>query len=686
MLAATATAVPHAADVPPALKADSSLIMTKDGSAVCGTNGSITADALAAEFDGEVQIISPDGQRLTGEAAVPSGSNAVRGSASLPVIVAGDVNRDGKIAVGDAIDILKRVAGWDVDIDEAAAELTNSGKIGVSDAITVLKHVAGWNIKLGCVKVSVDTQPQTAQNERSDVSLWFEHSTDKLYKTDTTSSGNATYVIRSAKNEIEAAALYIANNSADAIDNVTASVTDFVNCYGDSVPSEILTYFYTRVNDNLYMPDALMPKDKYSAKVSANASQGFLVKAKVPADAAPGLYEAFVSICENGVEIKRAAVYLNVWDFALNDADACESSFGLSQTVVYSTHNMPEGDDGVLYSVYYNYFLENRINPAVLPYDITDDRANEYMNDPRVRSFLVGGKGYGGQYERTDAQIDAYYAKMKDNPEWLDKGYFYAVDEPISLEKWLEIDTYNTYMQNHFPGGMQVVPMECRSIYTPPVNAYDYLNNFVQIWCPKIYAYTPEKYRGTHERVEVFLTPEDTEKYGTYAENAARHAESGGKAWWYFARMPFQPYVTYHAEDAGVLPRLAEWQQYQCGVTGVLYYLVNDYGSTNPLYNFKSQTGDGWDVWGNGILCYPGYRYGINGPIGSIRVEFIRDGIEDYMYLKMLAREIGDAETNSYITRISRDLLDFDADSDKLMTVRNEIGDRLEQILADRAD
>ena len=126
--------------------------------------------------------------------------------------------------------------------------------------------------------------------------------------------------------------------------------------------------------------------------------------------------------------------------------------------------------------------------------------------------------------------------------------------------------------------------------------------------------------------------------------------------------------------------------RYQCGVTGVLYYLVNDYGSTNPLYNFKSQTGDGWDVWGNGILCYPGYRYGINGPIGSIRVEFIRDGIEDYMYLKMLAREIGDAETNSYITRISRDLLDFDADSDKLMTVRNEIGDRLEQILADRAD
>lgn len=660
-----------------ALRADSSLIMTADGTGVCGTNGSITAAALAAEFDCDVTVLAPSGEEISGDAKVPSGSTVVNGDASLSVLISGDCNRDGSINISDALLILKKVAKWDVEIDEHAASVSGTETYGLSDAVTVLKYIANWNVELGCVKIVVDSTPLTAAGERSDVSMWFEHSTDKLYRSDVSGSGDTTYTIYSAKNEAEGAALYIANNSGETIDGVTVSATDFVNCYGDTIASETYTYFYHPVNDSLYMPDAMMPNGAYEASVKKDNSQGFFIKASVPEDAVAGLYRSTVSIYEGSTEIKRARVYLHVWNFALNDEDACETSFGISKYQVAVSHNVGGDTDksNAMYKAYYDYFLENRINGVVLPYDILDESADEYLNDPRVRSFMVAGTGYGGEYDRSDEQIEAYYQKIKDNAEWMNKSYFYYVDEPIAEDKWATIKPYNDHIQSLFPGGMQVVPMECRKLYTFDFNVYKYFED-VQIWCPRMYAFTPEKYRDD-PLAEVFLTAADTEKYGTYEENAAQHVENGGKSWWYFARMPFQPYTTYHAEDPGVLPRLSFWQQYQYNVTGVLYYSVTDYNGLNPFHNFKSQTGDGLVVWGNGVFCYPGYRYGIDGPIGSVRVEYLRDGIEDYMYLTMIERFDKNA-ADEYVNLISRDLLDYDADSDLMSEIRIRMGEYLE--------
>ena len=39
---------------------------------------------------------------------------------------------------------------------------------------------------------------------------------------------------------------------------------------------------------------------------------------------------------------------------------------------------------------------------------------------------------------------------------------------------------------------------------------------------------------------------------------------------------------------------------------------------------------------GDGYILYPGRKYGIHGPIGTMRLEMIRDGQEDYEYLYIL--------------------------------------------------
>ncbi|MBQ7828462.1 MAG: dockerin type I repeat-containing protein, partial [Clostridia bacterium] len=203
LITATAIAPATTAADLPVLKADSVLMMTRDGSAVCGTNGVITAADLAAEFDEIVAVKDPAGNVIDGETKVPTGSTVSTEGGSVGVLVSGDASMDGSINLTDVSTMLKQIAGWTVTVDTAAADVDNTGKINLSDVSTVLKFIAGWDVKLGYKKIIVDEEPQTAANEDADTVLWFEHSTEKLAQADTKSSGKNTYVIYAAKNEIE---------------------------------------------------------------------------------------------------------------------------------------------------------------------------------------------------------------------------------------------------------------------------------------------------------------------------------------------------------------------------------------------------------------------------------------------------------------------------------------------------
>ena len=51
----------------------------------------------------------------------------------------------------------------------------------------------------------------------------------------------------------------------------------------------------------------------------------------------------------------------------------------------------------------------------------------------------------------------------------------------------------------------------------------------------------------------------------------------------------------------------------------------------------RSYTGD---INGDGWLVYPGRKYGVDGPIGTVRLDMLRDGLEEYEYLKLLDEKI----------------------------------------------
>lgn len=113
-----------------------------------GFTDATTADDVRSQFACDVTLTSPKGTAIEGDASVPSDTVIASGTASARVLIPGDVDRDGAVTVGDAIETLKLVANWEVDVCDAAADVDRTSGIAVGDAIDILKYVAGWSIEL----------------------------------------------------------------------------------------------------------------------------------------------------------------------------------------------------------------------------------------------------------------------------------------------------------------------------------------------------------------------------------------------------------------------------------------------------------------------------------------------------------------------------------------------------------
>jgi len=124
---------------------------------------------------------------------------------------------------------------------------------------------------------------------------------------------------------------------------------------------------------------------------------------------------------------------------------------------------------------------------------------------------------------------------------------------------------------------------------------------------------------------------------------------AGLQVWSYICCGPRYPYANWLADDPLVEARVIWWQAFQQKFDGFLYWGLNIWGrehndkpvdpAAGPRLEWSITTGGGeWDrLHGDGVLLYPGK----DGPIGSIRLANIRDGLEDYEYLWLLSQRPG---------------------------------------------
>lgn len=101
--------------------------LTQDTATVYGNPG----QSGKAYF--EITVVEADGFTTTWSS----------GTAVVNPRVAGDVNRDGRVDINDALLIMEKTAGWSVSFSRANADVDGNGVVNVQDALLILKACSG---------------------------------------------------------------------------------------------------------------------------------------------------------------------------------------------------------------------------------------------------------------------------------------------------------------------------------------------------------------------------------------------------------------------------------------------------------------------------------------------------------------------------------------------------------------
>ena len=496
-----------------------------------------------------------------------------------------------------------------------------------------------------------------APNEDASVKLWFDHITEKVYQTNTDASDMSTYVIYMAGNSIEGCQFFLAPNSDRTF---TVSLSDFMNASGHTLKTALLKEHYANINGKL-IPDGLPPVDGNVA-VKGGQSQGFVVKVWANKDEPAGLYTATLNVTDTatGKVVKTANVYTYVYGFSLSDETALRTAIGLGDWPIFASYQnkgMTDVEYWDLYKIYYDFLLENRLCAYRLPYNLTDDRVKEYLNNPRVNSFVIN--------KISENESEAY-SILSQNASWLKKGFYYYVDEPTNQTLLNNLATAGDRLSQSFPGYKQVSPF-FTNMNLEEQDQIEFMKNYVNIWCTKPFAFTPRD-KAIIAGTQFMTTAAQDAKYGTFAERMAALAKEGHETWLYVCWEPGQPYANWLALGDGTEPIVSIWQCKMTDSVGMLYWDAAYWNDENPMDKLTPLIGA--TSHGDGVLLYSGALVGIYEPISSHRLENVRNGIQDYQLLTMLEELVGAEAADEMVAMVTTDVVTYTCDDDYLKAVR----------------
>lgn len=557
---------------------------------------------------------------------------------------------------GFRLDFLTAPGGEGESVYIYAIDFYKTSKEAYGDMnIDLSKPGEGSDLKEPTVD-GVNYDKLTATDEDASVKMWFDHMTEKLYQNNVTATDLNTYVIHMAGNSIENCQFFLA---PEADRSFSVSLSDFTNADGNTLKTEVLREHYVKVNGQM-IPDALPPIDGPVA-VKGGSSQGFVIKVWADKDEPAGLYTATLTVTDedSGKVIKTANVYTYVYGFSLSDETALRTAINMGDWAIVSTYQnrgMNDYEYWDLYKIYYDFLLENRICAYRLPYRLDDGRVTEYLNNPRVNSFVIN--------KISDNEAQAYEI-LSQNASWLKKGFYYYVDEPTDTGKLNQLAAAGDRLAQNFPGYRQVSPF-FTNLNLGDRDQIEFMKDYVNIWCTKPFAFTPRD-KAIIAGTQFMTSSAQDEKYGTFAERMAALAKEGHETWLYVCWEPGQPYANWLAMGDGTEPVVSIWQCKMTDSTGFLYW-DSTYWTADPMNDLTPLIGA--TSHGDGVLLYSGAQVGIYEPISSHRLENVRMGIQDYQLLTMLEELVGAEAADEMVAMVTTDVVTYTSDDDYLKAVR----------------
>jgi hypothetical protein len=418
-------------------------------------------------------------------------------------------------------------------------------------------------------------------------------------------------------------------------------------------------------------PDALVPdvdelvgerRNAFPFDVPPGESRAIWGEVLVPADAPAGEYSGTVTVAwADGAA--TVPVTLTVWPFRLPSTASLRSAFKLSYGGLPSAHGVSGTAFAALRARYGALALDHRISLSHHDDGLWSDLGHfdQYygpLMDGAAPTDLAGAEqtsvAYVGRTEVTPLRAWASHYEARG---WYDRLFHYTCDEPPLTCTWDSIVPAAATVHSADP--------EFRTLVTTSIQEADAhgVTAAIDIIVPAVNFMDdrPGSARAGNQRAryDAFLAGSPRRQVWLY-QSCMSH-DCGGTVNMgsptagdlYYTGWP-----SYMIDASAVRNRAMQWLAFRYGVSGELYYETTQAYGGDPWTSQYVFSGNG-----DGTLFYPGTPARVGGtthvPIASIRLKMIREGMEDYEYLKLLAdagdaalaREIADALfPNAYTT------------------------------------
>ena len=492
----------------------------------------------------------------------------------------------------------------------------------------------------------------------SAIEIWAAPAARKVFREDAPPGDAATEVrLEAAGGETESAQVVLrAERTACVL--TSATVSEFRDDQGGACPdihADLLRVDYVYLPGlNRAWPDPL-PPFRGPLPLQPTLAQPLWLSVRVPPTAPAGTYRATLRLSFDTQPDREVPVSLRVFGFRLPEHPALRTAIGISMDFVLRQHRVQPGtpEAAELEQNYYQFFLERRLSPFTPPCDLLSPEAARWLDDPRLTSFVI-------PCSEDDAELRRLVEHLREH-DWLKKGFFYAWDEPQTEADFEQLARRARRIRAIEPRAAIMVPFNGNPQQASGRSTYARLDGLVDQWCP------------LSSVVDV-------------DEQKARAARGEG-SWWYVCCVPQQPRANVMVDWPGAAHRALFWQQKQRGIDGFLYWSATYWDPAythDPWTDIHTYTFKG-DCYGDGSLVYPGDRVGIDGPVTSIRLELLRDGMDDFEYLTLFGKLRGQEAMQALTRRATTSLNDYTTDPLVLDGLRREMAEALEQTVRPQA-
>ena len=474
-----------------------------------------------------------------------------------------------------------------------------------------------------------------------------------------------------AGGERESAQLLVSNLAPELLKGLVLEISPLKDSQGNLFPGKIswerVAYVPRAANcnthkeaspDGIYwLPDPLLPAAEFS--VLPGSTQGLWITAFADRKGKPGIYRGTIHV--KGLPQSGIPIEVKVFGFDLPQRFSYRTAFAVMDG--YLDMQYPDQPLKKIRRKAWDVMLDHRLNPD----DITrtslpeiDDllyarkRGMNYFTicnlvpEPKRKvlwSLVAPVSAYNEKlFDEFKRRFDPYVAELKKHGLEKD-GAFYGFDER-GEEYFAVMSKLRDMLNKRYGLPMFTTSAMFRLLAANPARKDCYGNDW---YCPPTMFYKKDLAKTLRAK--------------------------GHQVWWYTCCGPYYPYANFASLEYPFRDgRLLAWMSYYNEADGFLFWHTNNWYRGTKYLDETSSFQPDFKLFviggaaGDGQFLYPCK----NGPVPSIRLANVRDGSEDYDYLKLLEKKAGKGRTMKIAGSLVPDVCNFVTDHKTILSVREK--------------